>query len=69
LALPIVIVISALFLAAINFLSNGTLLGERLSVVGPSLWIFPLVYLLEAGIGAGIFLGIKKLRSNTDESN
>ena len=69
LALPIVIVISALFLAAINFLSNGTLLGERLSVVGPSLWIFPLVYLLEAGIGAGIFIGIKKLRSNTDESN
>ena len=69
LALPIVIVISALFLAAINFLSNGTLLGERLSVVGPSLWIFPLVYLLEAGIGAGIFLGIKKLRSNADESN
>ena len=69
LALPIVIVISALFLAAINFLSNGTLLGERLSVVGPSLWIFPLVYLLEAGIGAGIFVGIKKLRSNTDESN
>ena len=69
LALPIVIVISALFLAAINFLSNGTLLGERLSVVGPSLWIFPLIYLLEAGIGAGIFLGIKKLRSNADESN
>lgn len=69
LALPIVIVISALFIAAINFLSNGTLLGERLSVVGPSLWIFPLIYLLEAGIGAGIFLGIKKLRSNTDESN
>ena len=69
LALPIVIVISAVFLAAINFLSNGTLLGERLSVVGPSLWIFPLIYLLEAGIGAGIFLGIKKLRSNADESN
>jgi hypothetical protein len=69
LALPIVIVISAVFLAAINFLSNGTLLGERLSVVGPSLWIFPLIYLLEAGIGAGIFLGIKKLRSSADESN
>ena len=69
LALPIVIVISAVFLAAINFLSNGTLLGERLSVIGPSLWIFPLIYLLEAGIGAGIFLGIKKLRSNADESN
>lgn len=69
LALPIVIVISALFLAAINFLSNGTLLGERLSVLGPSLWIFPLVYLLEAGIGAGIFVGIKKLRSIADESN
>ena len=69
LALPMVIVVSAVFLAAINFLSNGSLLGERLSVVGPSLWIFPLVYLLEAGIGAGIFIGIKKLRSNTDESN
>ena len=69
LALPIVIVISAVFLAAINFLSNGTLLGERLSVIGPSLWIFPLIYLLEAGIGAGIFLGIKKLRSSADESN
>ena len=39
------------------------------SVVGPSLWIFPLVYLLEAGIGAGIFLAIKKLRNNADESN
>ena len=69
LALPIVIVISAVFLSAINFFSNGTLLGERLSVIGPSLWIFPLIYLLEAGIGAGIFLGIKKLRSNADESN
>ena len=69
LALPIVIVVSAVFLAALNFLSNGTLLGERLSVIGPSLWIFPLIYLLEAGIGAGIFLGIKKLRSNADESN
>ena len=67
LALPIVIVMSAVFLAAINFISNGTLLGERLSVVGPSLWIFPLIYLLEAGIGAGIFIGIKKLRSNADE--
>jgi len=69
LALPIVIVVSAVFLALINFLSNGTLLGERLSVVGPSLWIFPLVYLLEAGIGAGIFMGIKKLRSDANESN
>jgi len=68
-ALPIVIVVSAIFLAVINFLSNGSLLGERLSVVGPSLWIFPLVYLLEAAIGAGIFLGVKKLRSNADESN
>jgi len=69
LALPIVIVVSAVFLALINFLSNGSLLGERLSVVGPSLWIFPLVYLLEAGIGAGIFVGIKKLRSDANESN
>ena len=67
LAAPVVIVISAAILALINFFSNGTLLGERLSVIGPSIWIFPLVYLLEAGIGAGIYLGIKKLRSNSDE--
>jgi hypothetical protein len=69
LALPIIIISSAVLLAFINFLSNGSLLGERLAVIGPSLWIFPLTYLLEAGIGAGIFLGIKKLRSDADESN
>ncbi len=68
-AMPVVIVASAAFLALVNYFSNGTLLGERLSVVGPSLWIFPLVYLLEAGIGAGIFVGIKKLRSDANESN
>lgn len=66
-AMPIVVVLSAAILAFINFFSNGTLLGERLSVVGPSLWIFPLIYLLEAGIGAAIFFGISKLRIKDHE--
>ncbi|MCX6426193.1 MAG: DUF6350 family protein [Actinobacteria bacterium] len=65
LAMPILIVTSAVVLAIINYFSNGTLLGERLSDIGPSLWIFPLIYLLEAGIGAGIYFGITKITKIT----
>ena len=68
-AIPVVIVTSAILLMIITYLSNGTLLGERLSVIGPSLWLFPLIYLLEAGVGAGIYLGIKKLRSDANEQS
>lgn len=45
---------------ALTWLSNGTLLGGTLASVGPSLWQFPLVFLLEISLGMGIKVGYDK---------
>lgn len=44
----------------LTWLSNGTLLGGALSTIGPSLWQFPLAFLLELSLGMGIKVAYDK---------
>ena len=45
---------------ALTWLSNGTLLGGALATIGPSLWQFPLLFLLEISLGMGIKVAYDK---------
>ena len=45
---------------ALTWLSNGTLLGGSLSTIGPSLWQFPLLFLVEISVGMGIKVAYDK---------
>jgi hypothetical protein len=44
----------------LTWLSNGTLLGGALSIIGPSLWQFPLLFLVEISLGMGIKVAYEK---------
>jgi hypothetical protein len=44
----------------LTLLSNGSVLGGALTSVGPSLWQFPLLFLLELSAGMGIKLAYDK---------
>lgn len=58
------IIIYPLFLTLLIFLltllSNGSLLGGDLTTVGPSLWQFPLLFLIELSAGMGIKVAYDK---------
>ena len=49
-----------LLIFAMTWLSNGTLLGGALTTVGPSLWQFPLLFLVELSAGMGIKVAYDK---------
>ena len=50
----------AFLLFLLTLLSNGSVLGGALTTVGPSLWQFPLLFLLELSAGMGIKLAYDK---------
>lgn len=49
-----------LIIFAFTLLSNGSLLGGALTTVGPSLWQFPLLFLVEISLGMGLKVGYDK---------
>ena len=53
------LVLTALIFA-LTWLSNGTLLGGALATIGPSIWQFPLLFLLEIALGMGIKVAYDK---------
>jgi len=44
----------------LTLLSNGSVLGGALSTVGPSLWQFPLLFLVEVSLGMGLKFSFDK---------
>lgn len=44
----------------LTLLSNGTVLGGALTVVGPSLWQFPLLFLVELSLGMSLSMAYDK---------
>lgn len=50
----------AFLIFLLTLLSNGSVLGGALTSVGPSLWQFPLLFLLELSAGIGIKLAYDK---------
>lgn len=50
----------AFLIFLLTLLSNGSVLGGALTSVGPSLWQFPLLFLLELSAGMGIKLAYNK---------
>ena len=50
----------AFLIFLLTLLSNGSVLGGALTTVGPSLWQFPLLFLLELSAGMGIKLAYDK---------
>jgi hypothetical protein len=50
----------AFLIFLLTLLSNGSVLGGALTSVGPSLWQFPLLFLLELSAGMGIKLAYDK---------
>ncbi len=45
---------------ALTWLSNGTLLGGSLTTIGPSLWQFPLLFLIQISAGMGLKVAYDK---------
>jgi hypothetical protein len=45
---------------ALTLLSNGSVLGGALATVGPSLWQFPLLFLVEISLGMGLKFSFDK---------
>lgn len=50
----------AVLIFMLTWLSNGTLLGGSLNTIGPSLWQFPLLFLIQISAGMGLKVAYDK---------